>query len=78
LYDFVREKLNMPVEREMIARATPIGAGGLELESLSIVELSILAEGRFQTVVPDEDLDRVSRMNVSELTDYLNARLVKA
>jgi acyl carrier protein len=74
LYVLLKEKMNMPVERDRIAPGTLLGSGGLELESLAIVEMAIHLEGRFHTPVPDEDLDRISRLNVGELADYLNGK----
>jgi len=78
LYEFVTDKLNLPAERDGIKPETPLGIDGLQLESLAIVELSVLLEQRFGIAVPDEDLDRMSRFTVAELAAYVGGKRVTA
>lgn len=78
LFEFLKGKLNLPAERSQIKPETKLGIGGLQMESLAIVELAVNLEARFGIAVPDEDLDRISRFNVAELTAYLSGKQVTA
>jgi acyl carrier protein len=78
LFQFLKEKMNIPAERNQIKPETMLGVGGLQMESLAIVELAVNLEAEFGIVVPDEDLDRISRFKVAELTGYLSSKQVTA
>lgn len=69
----IRDMLNMPLPPE-ISPATPLGAGGLELESLSFVELTVHVEREYGIHFDDETVDRFAHMTLGELVDGIRAR----
>ncbi|MGK5693435.1 acyl carrier protein [Streptomyces sp. URMC 128] len=70
----IRDILNMPLP-PAISPATPLGAGGLELESLSFVELTVHVEREYGIQFDDETVDRFAHTTLGELVDGIRARM---
>ena len=64
----IRDMLNMPLP-PTISPATPLGADGLELESLSFVELTVHVEREYGIQVDDETVDGFAHTTLGELVD---------
>ncbi|MER6916683.1 acyl carrier protein [Streptomyces sp. NPDC000594] len=69
----IRDMLNMPLPRD-VSPATPLGAGGLELESLSLVELTVHVEREYAIQFSDEAVDGLATMTLGELVGDIGAR----
>ncbi|MEV8535746.1 acyl carrier protein [Streptomyces sp. NPDC051211] len=69
----IRDMLNMPLP-PTTSPATPLGPGGLELESLSFVELSVHLEREFDIQFSDEAVDGLVTMTLGELVSEIRAR----
>jgi acyl carrier protein len=63
----VVEDLNNPLDLDAITDASPVGAGGLELDSLSLIELMLRLEQRFGAQIPDDDIEPLGAMSLGEL-----------
>lgn len=70
----IRDMLNMPLP-PTISPATPLGADGLELESLSFVELTVHVEREYGIQVDDETVDGFAHTTLGELVDGIRARI---
>lgn len=70
----IRDMLNMPLP-PAISPATPLGAGGLELESLSFVELTVHVEREYGIQFDDETVDGFAHTTLGELVDGIRARM---
>ncbi|WP_130796186.1 acyl carrier protein [Streptomyces otsuchiensis] len=73
----VRDMLNMPVPSDT-SPSTPLGAGGLELESLALVELTVHLERQYGVQLPDEAVDGLATATVGELAADIRSRLSSA
>jgi len=54
--------------------STPLGDGGLNLESLSILELTVHLEQRFAVSFSDDELDGLAESTIGELLDLVAAK----
>ena len=76
--DFVvhllRDKMDVSLDEATLAGDPPLGAGGLELESLSLTELVSYCEERWGVRVSDEDFERIARLTITEFAEYLTSR----
>ncbi|WP_336320948.1 acyl carrier protein [Streptomyces lavendofoliae] len=70
----VRDMLNMPLP-PATSPDTPLGVGGLELESLSYVELSVHIEREFGIQFSDEAVDGLANMTLGELVADIRTRM---
>ncbi|MFB7089777.1 acyl carrier protein [Streptomyces sp. NPDC056296] len=70
----IRDMLNMPLP-PTISPATPLGADGLELESLSFVELTVHVEREYGIQVDDETVDGFAHTTLGELVAGIRARI---
>jgi acyl carrier protein len=68
---FVRETLNQPVDASTVDAATPLGTGGLDLESLAFIELSLHVEKQFGVPIPDDRLEAIAGMTLGEFGAYV-------
>lgn len=57
-----------------IDSGTALGSGGLDLDSLSRMEIVAAIEERFGVVLTDEDIDRMAQQTFGELVDLVDAR----
>lgn len=69
----IRDMLNMPLP-PTTSLDTPLGAGGLELESLSYVELSVHIEREFNIQFSDEAVDGLANITLGELVSDILTR----
>ncbi|MBV9847072.1 MAG: acyl carrier protein [Kutzneria sp.] len=71
-------EMNLPVDRESLTDDSPVGAGGIDLESLSLVELTLRLERQFQIRIPDTDIEAIGAMTVGQLVaDIVRRRTEK-
>ncbi|MQS06043.1 acyl carrier protein [Streptomyces alkaliphilus] len=70
----IRDMLNMPLP-PTISPATPLGAGGFELESLAFVELTVHVEREYGIRFDDETVDRFAHTTLGELVNGIRARM---
>ncbi|WP_028545841.1 acyl carrier protein [Paenibacillus taiwanensis] len=47
-----------------------------QLDSISMFELIVNLEDKYDTKVPDDDIERIGRMNLHELCNYFEERTV--
>ncbi|PSK71830.1 hypothetical protein C6W96_14375 [Streptomyces sp. CS149] len=73
----IRDMLNMPLP-DTTSPDTPLGAGGLELESLSYVELSVHIEREFGIQFSDEAVDGFATATLGELVSDIRTRTAGA
>lgn len=62
----VVEDMNTPLDAD-IDDASPVGAGGMDLDSLSLIELMLRLEQRFGAQVPDGDIELLGAMSLGEV-----------
>jgi acyl carrier protein len=75
---FVRETLNQPVDASAVDAATPLGPGGLDLESLAFIELSLHVEKQFGVPIPDDQLEAIAGMTLGDFGAYVTRRAAAA
>lgn len=66
--------MNHPVPGEEITDDSPMGAGGLDLDSLSLIELTIRLEQRFGVEFPETSIEPFGAMTLKELVVDLVGR----
>ncbi|WP_026425281.1 acyl carrier protein [Actinokineospora inagensis] len=54
---------------------TQLGPAGLDLESLSMAELTVQLEDRFGVKIDEDEIEQVSLMTIDEFVDNIAARL---
>lgn len=73
--EFILQKmttdLNMVVDPVAVDADSPIGPGGLALESLSLMELVIHLEDRFSVKVADDELERLGAGTLGDLVAHV-------
>ncbi|MCP2163658.1 acyl carrier protein [Goodfellowiella coeruleoviolacea] len=62
-------EMNIPIERDSLDDDCPIGTNGIDLESLSLVELTLRLEREFDITIPDSDIERIGAMTLGELVE---------
>jgi acyl carrier protein len=70
----INEKLNYNIEGN-VAPETKLGVDGLELDSLSIIELIVQLEDDFGIIIPEDDIEEFNSYTLSELAEYIKSRL---
>jgi acyl carrier protein len=60
-------EMNVPIDRERIDDDSPIGTGGIDLESLSLVELTLRLEREYGVKIPDADIEAIGAMTLGQL-----------
>ena len=63
----VVEDMNHPIEPEQVNGESPLGHGGIDLDSLSLIELTMRLERRFNVQFPETDIEPLSAMTLAEL-----------
>lgn len=61
------EEMNVPIDRDSLTDDSPIGTSGIDLESLSLVELTLRLERQFGVSIPDSDIEALGAMTLGEL-----------
>lgn len=64
----VVEDMNHPIEPSQVSGESPLGSGGIDLDSLSLIELTMRLERRFNVQFPETDIEPLSAMTLAELT----------
>lgn len=54
---FIKNVMNIEFDEDEVTDDTPLGAGGLDLESLALVELSMAVENKYKFKFPEEDAE---------------------
>ena len=60
-------EMNVPIDRANVGDDSPIGTGGIDLESLSLVELTRRMEREFGVKIPDSDIEAIGAMTLGQL-----------
>ena len=61
-------EMNVPIDRDATTDDSPIGTGGIDLESLSLVELTLRLEREYEVKIPDADIEAIGAMTLGQLT----------
>ena len=70
----ITEGMNLPLDLDEITDESPMGAEGIDLDSLSLIELALRLEKRYGVEIPETDIEPVGAMKLGELVDDLIAR----
>jgi len=60
-------EMNVPIERDKVTEDSPIGTSGIDLESLSLVELTLRLEREYEVKIPDTDIEAIGAMTLGQL-----------
>jgi acyl carrier protein len=74
----VIKDMNHPLTDDEISDESPMGAGGIDLDSLSLIELTMRLERRFGVEFPETDIEPLGAMKLGELVVDLVKRGAKA
>jgi acyl carrier protein len=74
----VADDMNNPIDRDAISDGSPIGSGGLDLDSLSLIELMMRLEQRFGSEIPDGDIEPLGALSLGELVADIARRGTRA
>ncbi|MBO0804527.1 MAG: acyl carrier protein [Nocardiopsaceae bacterium] len=74
----ITNDMNHPLDLGEITDDSPLGADGIDLDSLSLIELTLRIEHRFGVQFPDTDIEPVGAMKLRELVDDVIARSAAA
>jgi acyl carrier protein len=72
--DTITKDMNYPLDLDEVTDDSPLGADGIDLDSLSLIELTLRIGGRFGVQFPDTDIEPIGAMKLSELVDDVIAR----
>ena len=70
----VSREMNLLPSTDHITDDSAVGAGGLDLDSLSLIELTMRLEERFQVHFPDSDIEPLGAMTLGELVTEIICR----
>jgi acyl carrier protein len=70
----VSRDMNLMPATDHLTDESPVGAGGLDLDSLSLIELTLRLEERFKVHVPDTDIESLGSMTLGGLVAELVRR----
>jgi acyl carrier protein len=70
----VTRDMNLLPSTDHITDDSVVGAGGLDLDSLSLIELTLRLEERFKVQIPDTDIEPLGAMTLGELIAELVRR----
>jgi acyl carrier protein len=59
--------MNHPIAPDELSVASPLGSGGIDLDSLSLIELTMRLERRFNVQFPETDIEPLGAMTLGEL-----------
>ncbi|MGW2330449.1 acyl carrier protein [Streptomyces sp. NPDC001700] len=65
----ISEDMNHPLDTDEVTDTSPLGTGGIDIDSLSLIELVLRIERRFGVKFPDTDIEPVGAMNLGDLID---------
>jgi len=70
----ITDSMNLPLDLDEIDDDSPLGSTGIDLDSLSVIELSQRLESRFGVKFPETDIEPVRAMTLGALVDDVVAR----
>jgi len=74
----VIKEMNHPLTEDEISDEAPMGAGGIDLDSLSLIELTMRLERRFGVEFPETDIEPLGAMKLGDLVADLVRRGAQA
>lgn len=63
----VVDEMNIHLSREGFTDESPVTVGGLDLDSLSLIELALRLETRFGVEIPDSDIEPLASLTLGGL-----------
>jgi acyl carrier protein len=63
----VVKDMNHPIAPDEVNVESPLGSGGIDLDSLSLIELTMRLERRFNVQFPETDIEPLGAMTLGEL-----------
>jgi acyl carrier protein len=63
----VVQDMNHPIAPDELGVESPLGSGGIDLDSLSLIELTMRLERRFNVQFPETDIEPLGAMTLGEL-----------
>ncbi|HWO67071.1 MAG TPA: acyl carrier protein [Umezawaea sp.] len=63
----VVQDMNHPIAPDEVDVGSPLGSGGIDLDSLSLIELTMRLERRFNVQFPETDIEPLGAMTLGEL-----------
>ncbi|MGV9848996.1 phosphopantetheine-binding protein [Streptomyces sp. NPDC003442] len=63
----ISEEMNHPLAADEISDDSPMGTGGIDIDSLGLIELLLRLERRFDVKFPDSDIEQAGAMNLGDL-----------
>jgi acyl carrier protein len=72
------EDLGQPLDPGSVTDSATLGAAGLDLDSLSLIELTMRIERRFSVQYPEDSIEPVGAMSLGELVADTVARGARA
>ena len=72
------DEFNLKIDTENVNRSTSLGDGGLNLESLSFVDLAFRLEDRYNIELPEDDMELIAGFDMGGLVDYLEKKVQEA
>jgi acyl carrier protein len=70
----ITDSMNLPLDLDEIDDDSPLGSTGIDLDSLSVIELSLRLESRFGVKFPETDIEPVGAMTLGALVDDVITR----
>lgn len=70
----ISDDMNHPVDANEIDDDSPLGSSGIDLDSLSLIELTMRLERRFGVEFPDTDIEPVGAMKLRDLVEEVVRR----
>ncbi|MCD7440453.1 acyl carrier protein [Streptomyces lincolnensis] len=74
----VVDEMNILTDRDGITDDSPVTVGGLEVDSLSLIELTLRLETRFGVEIPDTDIEPLASLTLGGLVTEVVRRGAKA
>ncbi|QQM42271.1 acyl carrier protein [Streptomyces liliifuscus] len=74
----VIDEMNILMSRDGITDESPVTVGGLDLDSLSLIELTLRLESRFGVEIPDTDIEPLASLTLGSLVAEIVRRGAKA
>ncbi|MDQ0934276.1 MULTISPECIES: acyl carrier protein [Streptomyces] len=74
----VIDDMNILLSRDGITDDSPVTVGGLDVDSLSLIELTLRLESRFGVEIPDTDIESLATLTLGGLVTEVARRGAKA
>ncbi|MBV1939427.1 MULTISPECIES: phosphopantetheine-binding protein [Streptomyces] len=74
----VIDEMNILTSRDGITDESPLTVGGLDVDSLSLIELTLRLESRFGVEIPDTDIESLASLTLGGLVTEVVRRGAKA